>query len=92
MPEIPAVKVPHREWDFYTREEAEALFAAATDPRECALLVFAVHTGARWSEQRVAQWGDVDWHRGQISIRRSMPHNTTAVGSTRSGRERHVPM
>lgn len=91
-PKLPKVKVPDHAWDFYTREETDRLFAAAADKEERALLVFAVHTGARWGEQRAFTWGDIDWVNKLILIRRSMPHNTTTEAPTKSGRERRVPM
>jgi integrase len=92
VPELPRVKVPDQEWDWYTAEESQALLAATRDPEERAMLLFALHTGARFGEQRVFGWGDLDWKRRLVLIRRSMPCNTTTIGPTKSGKERRVPM
>lgn len=92
VPDLPPVKVPDQPWDFLSREEAEDLYAAAVDADERALFLFAIHTGARWGEQRAIAWGDLDWTRRQVVIRKSMPHNTDEVAPTKSGRERRVPM
>src|SRR5262249_8919140 len=91
-PKLPKVKVPDHAWDFYTREDSDRLFAAAADKEERALFVFAVHTGARWGEQRALTWGDIDWVNKLILIRRSIPHNTTDEAPTKSGKERRIPM
>lgn len=92
VPELPRVKVPDREWDWLTADETAKLFAAAVDPDECALLLFAVHTGARFGEQRAITWGDLDWTNRLVLIRRSRPHKTSEAGPTKSGKERRVPM
>lgn len=92
VPELPRVKVPDQEWDFFTAEESAKLLAAAVDPEERALFLFALHTGARFGEQRAIAWGDIDWKSKLVLIRRSMPHNTSEAGPTKSGRERRVPM
>lgn len=89
---LPKVKPPDSKWDALTREESAALFAATVDDTELALLLFAVHTGARWGEQRAIEWGDIDWANRIVTIRRSMPHNTKKVAPTKSGRERRVPI
>jgi integrase len=47
IPDLPRVKVPESSWDFFTWEETERLLAACRDEEERALLMFAVHTGAR---------------------------------------------
>lgn len=92
VPELPKVKVPENEWDWLTSQESSALLGAARDLEERALLTFALHTGARFGEQRALSWGDVDWTNRQIVIRRNQPHNTDTVGPTKSGRTRRVPM
>lgn len=92
VPELPRVKVPQREWHWLTAADSEKLLAAAVDPEERTLLLFALHTGARFGEQRAITWGDIDWQNRLVVIRRSMPHGTEEVGPTKSGRERRIPM
>lgn len=91
-PRLPNVKVPDHAWDFFTREESERLVAVTTDAEERALLLFALHTGARWGEQRAIEWSDVDWVNRLVVIRRSMPHGTDTAAPTKSGKERRIPL
>lgn len=90
VPALPKVKVPDREWDFFTGEEGEKLIAVARDDEERALLMFALRTGARAGEQLALKWGDIDWHKVEIVFRRSSTGGK--VGPTKSGKERRVPM
>ena len=90
VPLLPKIKVPEPEFDWYTREESKLLFAAARDPEERALLVFAVHTGARLGEQLAFEWGDIDWQSGKVLLRRARVRGE--VGPTKSGKGRSVPM
>ena len=89
---MPKVKVPDHAWDFFTHEESEQLLSATIDAEEHALLLFALHTGARWGEQRVVEWGDVDWVNRLVVIRRSMPDGTDTAAPTKSGKERRIPL
>lgn len=91
LPEMGRIKVPEREWSWLTAEDAAKVLAADTDPDVRLCILFALHTGARFGEQRAIRWGDLDWDRGIIHIRRSHPHAGTE-GPTKSGKERRVPM
>lgn len=64
-------RLPHREMDFLTPEEARAMLDAA-EPRYYALLATAVMTGMRMGELLALQWDDIDWHGGTIRVRRSL--------------------
>jgi integrase len=90
LPKFPRVKVPDAAWDFYTREESKLLLSKTRNAFERALLLFALHTGARAGEQVAIDWGDLDWHNRLVIIRRSSALGR--VGPTKSGRERKVPM
>ncbi len=68
---IKAPRVPHVEMDFLTPDEVRTLLAAA-DERHYALLATAVMTGMRQGELLALQWGDIDWHRQTIRVRRSL--------------------
>jgi len=92
VPDLPRVRVPEREWDWLTAEESARVFDSTIDDFERALLIFAVHTGARFGEQRVIRWGDLDWSRRLVLIRRSMPTGTHETAPTKSGKQRRVPM
>jgi integrase len=89
-PPLPKVKVDEVEWDFFDRDESARLLAATRHPEERALLVFALHTGARAGEQLAIEWGDIDWVKQEIAIRRADAKGR--VGPTKTGRRRSVPM
>jgi len=90
IPDLPNVKVPDAEWDFYVREETDALLAACRNEEDRALLLFAVRTGARAGEQIAFEWGDIDWHNHMVVFRRSETRGE--VGPTKSKRDRKVPL
>jgi integrase len=90
IPDLPRVKVPESSWNFFTWEETQRLLAACRDEEERALLMFAVHTGARAGEQLALSWGDIDWHNHLVVFRRSSTRGI--VEPTKSGRERKVPL
>ena len=92
VPRLPKVKVPDPEWDFFNREEADTLVQAARDLEERALLMFALHTGARAGEQLALEWGDLDWQSRLVVFRRAQVGNTGKTGPTKSGKERRVPL
>jgi integrase len=90
VPLLPKVKAPQPKWDFLSAEEAVALVGAARTDEERAILLFALHTGARAGEQIAIEWGDVDWTNHLVVLRRSSTRGE--VGPTKSGRERRVPL
>jgi integrase len=90
LPELPRVKVPEQEWTWITAEQS-ALVLEAAGESYCLAILFALHTGARYGEQRAIQWGDLDWQRRLVLIRRAHPHRGVE-GPTKSGKAREVPM
>lgn len=90
VPPLPRVKVPQPKWDFLTAEEAATLLGAARTEEESAILLFALHTGARAGEQIAVEWGDLDWTNHLVVLRRSSTRGE--VGPTKSGRERRVAL
>ncbi len=90
MPPLQKIKAPDPTWDHYTAEEAEQLYKAARTPEELALLLFAVHTGARAGEQLAIEWGDIDFVSHKVVFRRARTRGR--VGPTKGGRERRVPL
>jgi integrase len=90
LPRIAKVRVPDSTWDFFTREESDRLLVATRNDDERAVLLFALHTGARAGEQLAFEWGDIDWRSRKVVLRRSSTRGI--VGPTKSGRERKVPL
>jgi integrase len=90
LPTLPKIKVPDAPWDFFTGTESARLLAAARNPEERLLFMFALHTGARAGEQLAVEWGDVDFRSNLVVLRRSSTRGV--VGHTKSGREAKVPL
>jgi len=90
LPRLPKVRVTEPAFDAFVRAEVEVLLAAARSPEDRALLLFALHTGARAGEQLAIEWGDIDFTNGFVVFRRSSTRGV--VGPTKSGRVRRVPL
>jgi len=90
VPQLPRVRVPDPSFDFLTADESERLLAASPEKDRFALLLFALHTGARAGEQLAFEWGDVDWQSRTIRIRRAI--SAGVVGPTKNKLGRAVPM
>jgi integrase len=90
LPYLPSVRVPMTRTDFLSHVESDRLVAAARNDAERALLLFALHTGARASEQLALEWRDVDFANEQVIIRRAF--SLGVAGPPKSGRERTVPL
>ena len=88
LPKLPRVKVPEPRFDFFTRAESEQLVTGTRNPEERALLLFALHTGARAGEQIACERSDVDWSNKKVILRRSSTRGI--VGPTKSGREKKL--
>ena len=76
----------------WTRTEADTLLHVANEhePEFAHLLRFPLSTGTRRSEAPGLRWEDVDFYRGQISIRRAL---TKCISVTpKSGRSRTLAM
>ncbi|WKD26627.1 site-specific integrase [Halomonas sp. KG2] len=62
---------PKKGPDPFTREEQAAILAAARDNIR-PLFQFAFWTGLRPSEYIALEWGDIDWHRMEITVNKSI--------------------
>jgi integrase len=56
------------------------------------MVLTALRTGMRQGELKGLQWESVDWFNGSIAVRHSRSDYTNALGSTKSNRERHIPL
>jgi len=92
VPRFPKIKTPDRGFEYLSREEGAAVVNAARAQEERALLLFALDTGARVGEQAALEWGDVDWQRHEVIIRRSRPSGTKTVGPTKNSKGRRIPL
>ena len=62
---------PRKGPDPFTREEQAAILVAARDNVR-PLFQFAFWTGLRPSEYIALEWGDIDWHRMEITVNKSI--------------------
>jgi integrase len=90
LPKFPKIAVPDEPWDWLEPADSERLLSVIKDPEDRALLLFALKTGARVGEQLAIEWGDIDWRKNQVTIRRGIYRGEE--GSTKTGRERTVDL
>ena len=81
-----------RSGDFTALEphEVELLAEHAATDQDAALFTVAAFTGLRLGELRGLRWGDIDWMRRVVFVRRS--YTVDADGPTKSGKVRSVPL
>lgn len=91
VPKFPKVKVPEQPFAYYDRDEAARLVEHAGGIEERALLIFALHTGARAGEQLAVRDGDIDMKLKIVTFSRSSVRGIVRQ-STKSGKVRTVPM
>lgn len=75
--EIRRLKIPHKEMDFLIPEEIRKFLSAFDESSKTekfyqTLFLTAILTGVRSGELLGLQWGDVDWNKSQLYVRRSI--------------------
>lgn len=83
---IKSPKAPAPEEKYLADDEVTALLATGDS-----LVIVGLETGLRVSELRGLQWGDVDWRKGSVMVRRSID-DAGNVGSPKSGKRREIPL
>jgi integrase len=78
------------DFEVLSAEEVEALVRAAGSSQDAALYATAAYAGLRLGELRALRWGDVDFGKRLIHVRRSYVQRDE--GMPKSGRVRSVPM
>jgi integrase len=73
-----------------TPAQVRELALRASDPQDATIFVVAAFTGLRLGELRALRWGDVDWVRRVVHVRRS--YTWGAEGAPKSGKVRSVPL
>jgi integrase len=74
-----------------TPDEVESLARAAESEQDAAIFLIAAYTGLRLGELRALRWGDVDFAKRTVHVRRNIPaHGVERV--PKSGKVRSVPM
>jgi integrase len=91
VPRIKLLKIEPHKFDFFTFAEYQRLLQAViADPMRRALLLVGGDAGLRQGEVIALQWGDVDFVANTLTVRSSSWRGI--VGSTKSGRERKIPL
>jgi len=78
------------EFNVLTPSQVAAVARAATDEQDAALFTVAAFTGLRLGELRALRWGDVDFSKRLVHVRRSYTHGQP--GPPKSGKVRSVPL
>ena len=84
MDRIKNLSLDTREPDPFSPEEVAAILEKAEGPLRH-LVQFAFWTGLRTSELIALEWGDVDWGRGSIFVRRAIVRKVTKDTKTKAG-------
>ncbi len=74
---VKLVRVEQQEMDFLQPQEIPLLLQHADEPYRTLFLLAAL-TGMRRGELLGLQWGDIDWHRNVIHVRRTLYSQTKA--------------
>lgn len=90
-PKVKRLKCPPPKTDHLSPEECDLLLNNATGQTRDLILV-ALRTGMRQGELKGLQWGSIDWQNQSIVARHSWNDDTKELCSTKSNRERHIPM
>lgn len=83
---VRAASVERHEPDPFTVAEIRAILAASTEPQHRALFQFAFATGLRTSELIALIWGDVEWDKRVLHVRRAKVRGELKTPKTASGR------
>ena len=78
------------EFNVLTPTQVAALARAAGSEQDAALFTVAAFTGLRLGELRALRWGDVDFAKRLVHVRRSYTHGE--AGPPKSGKVRSVPL
>jgi len=78
------------DYDFYSREEIDALVRAATSEQDAAVYLTAAMTGLRRGELIALRWRDVDFPGQAIRVRAN--YSFGQLVTPKSGKVRSVPM
>ncbi|MBF0453925.1 MAG: DUF3596 domain-containing protein [Magnetococcales bacterium] len=84
MARIKNLPVVREDPDPFSPEEQEAILAELR-PQAHNLIKFALWTGLRTGELIALEWGDIDWKRGEVVVRRSITRKTVKTPKTAAG-------
>lgn len=89
VPRIALLKLPPRESEYLTPQEATKLFSVKKSMVQ-EMVLCALRTGMRIGEICALDWEDIDFESGIIKVRRSLVNGV--MGSPKNNKVRHIPM
>jgi integrase len=94
LPKIKMLRCPRAPLAFFDFDETERLLAAAQaeSHHTYCVVLFALDAGARQGEQLALEWNDVDLKSREPSVTISRSAYRNAVGPTKGGRPRTLPL
>ena len=92
VPKIKMLKVPPQKFNFLKEEEYNELLKQALkiSPDFYNMVLFTLRTGVRVGELMGLKWGDVDFEKKIVTIKRSLVNGI--MGSPKSNKERNIPL
>lgn len=99
VPKVKLLKIPKDHPRFLSEDEAAALLEASKEHQRSdaldwyVMMIVGLRTGLRIGELRGLQWGDIDWERGLVHVRRTDPGRPDLDPNAPKGnRPRIVPL
>ncbi|MGH9436698.1 MAG: tyrosine-type recombinase/integrase [Terriglobia bacterium] len=90
-PKITWLKSQSPKTDHLSVDECGLLLSTAKEIHH-EMILFALRTGMRRGEIMGLQWSSIDWQARLITVRHSLSDYTKKLDTTKSNRERHIPM
>jgi integrase len=90
-PRVTLLKCPPPKTDYLSLDEC-GLLLSCTEGVLQEMLLIAMRTGMRRGEIIGLQWSSIDWQTQSIMVRHSLCEYTQELGTTKSNRERYIPM
>jgi integrase len=90
LPKIKTLKVAPYSLDFLSEEETQKLLADQSNPTINEMIFVALRTGLRLGELRGLEWGDIDFERRILSVKRGLVRNE--VTTPKNNQIRYIPL
>ena len=91
LPKVKLFRVSPPGFSFLIEKECELLLSQLSGVWYEIVLV-AIKTGLRMGELQGLQWSDVNWNTKVLTVRRSWCECKNGLTTTKSGKERHIPL
>ena len=92
LPNIQRLKAPPPKTDFLSHKESEKLLAHSTPGMWRDVIFTALKTGLRRAELKALKWEDINFENKILTVRNSWCEYKKGLDSTKSNRERYIPL